>query len=235
MLNIDGTPQRAANGQPLASYGQAEVIGFSHVFTGWTYPINPHVPFSGDFYRPYYLRGPMIASDAHHDTEPKTLLNGTVLPAGLSAVLDLEAALDNVFTHPNVGPFIGKQLIQHLVTGDPSPDYVARVARAFNDNGAGVRGDMRAVVKAILLDSEARGDSKSSPTYGKLKEPVYQMIEILRALNGPTDGDAPGWLSYDLNQDLYRPESVFNFYPPDYLLPGAGRSRRRSRSTTRHR
>jgi uncharacterized protein (DUF1800 family) len=222
MLNIDGTPQLAPNGQAVPSYGQPEVIGFAHVFTGWTYPINPYVPFSGDFYRPYYLRGPMISSEAHHDTGPKTLLNGTTLPPGQSAVLDLRQALDNVFAHPNVGPFIGKQLIQHLVTGDPDPAYVARIARVFNDNGAGGRGDMKAVVKAILLDPEARGDRKSSPTYGKLKEPLYQVTEILRALNGATDGDAPGWVASDLNQPPFRPESVFSFYPPDYLLPGVG-------------
>lgn len=222
LLNGDGTPQRASNGQPLPSYGQPEVIGFAHVFTGWTYPVNPYVSFSGDFYRPYYLRGAMIPSESHHDTGPKTLLNGMTLPPGQPTLLDLKLALDNVFAHPNVGPFIGKQLIQHLVTGDPSAEYVARIARVFNDNGHGLRGDMKAVVKAILLDPEARGDRKSSPTYGKLKEPLYQVIEILRALNGATDGDAPGWAANDLNQDLFRPESVFNFYPPDYLLPGAG-------------
>lgn len=222
MLKPDGTPQLAANGQPVPSYGQAEVIGFSHVFTGWTYPINPNVPFSGDFYRPFYLRGSMIASAAHHDTGTKTLLNGVTLPAGQTAEQDLEAALDNVFNHPNVGPFIGRQLIQHLITGDPSPAYVARIATVFNDNGGGVRGDMKAVIKAILLDPEARGDSKSSTTYGKLKEPVYQMIEILRALNGPSDGDGPRWFADSLNQSIFYADSVFNFYPPDYLLPGAG-------------
>jgi hypothetical protein len=125
-----------------------------------------------------------------------------------------------VFNHPNVGSFIGKQLIQHLVTSNPSPAYVSRVTDVFNDNGQGVRGDMRAVTKAILLDPEARGDAKTDPQFGKLREPAKFIAGILRALGGKSDGVFPRAQSAALGQDVYRAPSVFNFYPPSYPLQG---------------
>jgi hypothetical protein len=119
-----------------------------------------------------------------------------------------------------VGPFIGKQLIQKLVTGDPSPQFVARVAAVFNDNGSGVRGDMKAVVQAILLDPEARGDVKLDPAYGKLREPVLFMTAAARAVNTSTDGVYFGPAGAGLGQSLFYAPSVFNYYPPDHMLPG---------------
>jgi len=126
--------------------------------------------------------------------------------------------------HPNVGPFIGKQLIQKLVTGDPSPQYVARVASVFNNNGIGTRGDLRAVVKAVLLDPEARGDVKLDPGYGKLREPALFMAASARAVNTRTDGVYFGQAGSGMGQNLFYPPSVFNYYPPDYVLPGTSSS-----------
>ena len=122
--------------------------------------------------------------------------------------------------HPNVGPFIGKQLIQKLVTGDPTPQYVSRVAAAFNNNGQGVRGDMKAVINAILTDPEARGAIKLDPGYGKLREPVLFMAAAARALNTASDGVYFQQQSTQLGQRLFYPASVFNYYPPTYVLPG---------------
>jgi uncharacterized protein (DUF1800 family) len=162
----------------------------------------------------------MLAIADRHDSEPKKLLNDVVLPAQQTPQKDLNDALTNIFNHPNVGPFISKQLIQHLVTSNPSPEYVSRVAGVFNNNGQGVRGDMKAVVKAILLDTEARGDVKTDPQFGKLREPVKFIAGILRALGGQSDGVVLRIQSAAMGQDVYRAPSVFNFYPPNYPLPG---------------
>jgi hypothetical protein len=163
----------------------------------------------------------------NHDTNSKLLLNGVTLPAGQTGDQDLNAALDNIFNNPTVGPFISKQLIQHLVTSDPTPAYVARVATVFNNNGFGVRGDLKAVVKAILTDVEARGDIKSDPNYGYLKEPVLHVTNILRqfnvrAANGAAGSVSDGYLNPQtqaLSQDVFRSQSVFNYYPPTYIVP----------------
>ena len=128
----------------------------------------------------------MIAFDSHHDTDPKVVLSGVTIPGGGTAQADLTAALQNIFNHPNVGPFICKQLIQHLVTSNPSPEYVGRVVGVFNDNGTGVRGDLKAVVQAILMDTEARrGDdpAQAQPNDGHLKEPILFITNLLRAMN----------------------------------------------------
>jgi hypothetical protein len=146
-------------------------------------------------------------------------LNGAVAPAALSSQGELTFAIHNIFMHPNVGPFIGRQLIQKLVTGDPTPQYVSRVVAVFNNNGQGVRGDMKAVVAAILTDPEARGATKLDPGYGKLREPVLFMTNAARALNTQSDGVFFGQQSSQLGQNLFYPTSVFNYYPPDYVLP----------------
>ena len=134
-------------------------------------------------------------------------------------------ALDNIFYHPNVGPFVSRQLIQHLVTSDPSPAYVSRVAAVFNDNGLGVRGDLKAVIKAILLDPEARGDVKTDPNFGKLREPVQFATNIARTLNvksanlgTQSDGVITGMTA--MGQNAFNSPTVFNYYPPDYIIPG---------------
>ena len=168
----------------------------------------------------------MVAVESAHDMTSKTLLNGTVLAAGQTAEQDLQGALTNIFNHPNVGPFVCKQLIQHLVTSTPSPAYVARISAVFANNGNGVRGDMQAVIRAILEDQEARaGDT--DPTYdgGHLREPMLWMTNFLRAV-GFTNTDANGSYfslsnySNNLSERPYRSGSVFNFFPPSYVIPG---------------
>jgi hypothetical protein len=167
----------------------------------------------------------MVAFESNHDTTSKTLLNGLVVPAGGTAESDLKAALDNIFNHPNVAPFIGKQLIQHLVTSNPSPAYVGRIAAVFNDNGAGVRGDLRAVVRAILLDPEARdGDYSPSPippdTGGHLREPVFAVASILRGLGAMVnDTNNLAGQAATLGQTIFAPPTVFNYFAPGYNIP----------------
>ncbi|MDQ6916709.1 MAG: DUF1800 family protein, partial [Pseudomonadota bacterium] len=150
-LNQDGTRILDAGGSPIPTYDQSDAIeGFAHVFTGWTYPILSGIP--AKTHNPKNFLGDMTPVDSNHDKGAKTLLNGVTLPAGQSIQSDLTNAIHNIFMHPNVGPFVGKQLIQKLVTGDPTPQYVGRVAAVFNNNGQGVRGDMKATVNAILTD-----------------------------------------------------------------------------------
>jgi len=220
-LNPDGTPQVDGNGIPLPTYTQDTIIGFAHVFTGWAYPTKAGQTAS--FYNGEYYGGPMIPFDNHHDTGQKLLLNGVVLGSGGTTQSDLTAALQNIFTHPNVGPFISKQLIQHLVTSNPSPAYVSRVTAVFNDNGSGVRGDMKAVVNAILMDSEARrGDDPTQvqASDGHLKEPVLFMMNLLRATNATSDGANLQNYASDMKEEPFESPTVFNFYPPDNSIPG---------------
>jgi hypothetical protein len=217
-LNPDGTVITDGNGQPVPTYDQNVVDGYAAVFTGWTYPTLPGATQKA--HNPAYYRGVMEAVASNHDTGVKGLLDGAVLPAGQTPAKDLADALDLLFHHPNVGPFIGKQLIQFLVTSNPSPAYVARVSAAFADNGSGVRGDLSAVVRAILLDGEARGAAKTDPSYGKLREPALLIAEWARALGIQSDGVYLRNASAAMEQDVYQAPSVFNFYPPNYPLAG---------------
>jgi hypothetical protein len=162
----------------------------------------------------------MVPVEAQHDTAQKVLFGSQTIPAGQSAQGDLDAALDIIFNHPNVGPFIGRQLIQHLVTSNPTPAYVARVTAAFDNNGQGVRGDLRAVLRAILLDPEARGDAKTAADYGKLREPALLVTNVARALNGASDGVYLLQQATAMGQSVFQAPSVFNFYPPNFQAPG---------------
>ena len=218
-LNADGTRQLDANGAPVPTYDLAQIKGFARVFTGWTYPTVAGAQARANNPRNYL--GDMLAVDSNHETGTKVLLSGVVAPANMTMAQDLAFAHQNIFNHPNVGPFIGKQLIQKLVTSDPSPGYVARVTAVFNDNGAGQRGDLRAVVRAILLDPEARGARKIDPGYGKLQEPALFMTGLARALGTQSDGVSLRNSSTALGQFVFYAPSVFNFYPFDYVIPGA--------------
>jgi uncharacterized protein (DUF1800 family) len=220
LLNRDGSHKVDADGRPLFTYGESEIKGFARVFTGWTYPVAPGAQPRN--HNPREFVGEMIPVEANHESGAKLLLRRTLAPAGMGAVRDLDFALANVVSHPNVGPFIGRQLIQRLVTSDPSPEYVGRVAAVFDDNGAGERGDLRAVVRAILLDPEARGARKIDPGYGKLSEPVLYMTSLARAAGARTDGVFLRAWSSQLGQSLFYAPSVFNYYPADYLVPGSG-------------
>ena len=162
---------------------------------------------------------------------PKTLLAypnavNQNIAANLNGNVELDLALDNIFYHPNVAPFVSKLLIQQMVMSDPSPAYVGRVAAVFNNNGAGVRGDMKSVIRTILLDPEARGDVKTDPNFGKLREPVSFATALLRALNvknaaltGPSDGVITNYTN-GIGQNPFNSPTVFNYYPPDFVVPG---------------
>jgi uncharacterized protein (DUF1800 family) len=237
-LNQDGTRRLSQEGNPIPTYTQDEVNNFSKVFTGWTY-CNFSCPNSQTGILNY--KDPMILVPANHDLTQKTLLDypgarNRIIPACTNCTDDaaieayatdsLNKALDNIFYHPNVGPFVGKLLIQHLVTSDPSPAYVSRVAAVFNDNGAGVRGDMKAVLRAILLDPEARGDVKTDPRYGKLREPVQLVTNLARIFaargwrgDGASDGELNGHIS-PLGQNAFNSPTVFNYYSPTYRIAG---------------
>ncbi|HEX2453638.1 MAG TPA: DUF1800 family protein [Vicinamibacterales bacterium] len=216
-LNLDGTPQLDDSGQPIPTYDQTIVNNFARVFTGWRFA--PGVTGT-----PNYI-DPMVVNEAQHDTASKTLLNGTVLPAARKTAEDLDDGIDNIFNDPNVGPFISKLLIQHLVTSNPTPAYVARVASVFNGWG-GARGDLRAVVKAILLDPEARGDVKTDANYGRLRHPAQFIVNILRAFGARSadgNGDSDGYLnpqSVQMGMDVFRPPSVFSYFSPGTVVPG---------------
>lgn len=222
-LNPDGTPQLDGSGNPIPTYTQDTIIGFAHVYTGWTYPTKPGA--TAQFRNPEYYGGPMIPFDSHHDsTNTKLLLNGVTLAAGGNTQADMTAALQNIFSHPNVGPFISKQLIERLVTSNPSPDYVGRVAAVFADNGNGVRGDLKAVVTAILMDPEARrGDdaTQAQPNDGKLKEPVLFITNVLRAMNAVSDGASLSDQASNMKQQPFFSPTVFNFYHPDHVIQGS--------------
>ncbi len=228
MLNPDGTPKLTPEGNRIATYNQATVNNFTKVFTGWTFCSGPECPNRVNGVVNYI--DPMAVTAANHDNSQKVLLGGTILPAGQSPSDDFKQALDNIFYHPNVGPFISKLLIQQLVTSNPTPAYVGRVAAVFNNNGANVRGDLKAVVRAILLDPEARGNIKTDPDYGHLREPALFVTNILRPFNPTAQAGAPascGGLSdgvlnlatIPLDQDVLNPPSVFNYYPLDYIIP----------------
>jgi uncharacterized protein (DUF1800 family) len=171
----------------------------------------------------------MQAVAANHDTGAKTVLGGAILPASQTAQQDLDQSLDIIFNHPNVGPFISRQLIQHLVSSNPSPAYVSRVAAVFANNGNGVRGDMKAVISAILMDTEARAaDSNPAVDGGHLREPILYMTNVMRALGfTPTDPTAGADYAYqslsnyanNLGERPLRSGSVFNFFPPSYVIP----------------
>ena len=217
-LNSDGTQQLNSGGTVIPTFNGATIEGFASIFTGWTY--EPLAGANSQWPNLINLDGTMVPFAVQHEPGTKVLLNGVTVPAGQTPEQDLANALDNIFNHPNVGPFIGKQLIQHLVTSNPSPGYVARIATVFADNGHGVRGDLGAVVRAILTDAEARGDAPASSGFGKLREPALFITSTLRSLGGQSDGVLPRHASMAMGQPIYSPETVFSFYPPSYQLPG---------------
>ena len=227
LLNADGSLQLDGQGMPQPVYTQVQVQAYARALTGWTYAnATGGVPTSFPNGVPNFDQ-PMRAIEVSHDISAKALLSGVTLPAGQTAEQDLSGVIDSIFNHPNVGPFVGRQLIQHLVSGNPSPAYVGRVAAVFANDGSGVRGDMKAVITAILNDPEARAaDSDPAAEGGHLREPILYFTGILRALQF-TNVDPQG--RYDvasnytapLGEVPYAAASVFNFFPPSYVIPGA--------------
>ncbi|MDB6002437.1 MAG: hypothetical protein JWP52_4136 [Rhizobacter sp.] len=232
-LDTDGSVMKDAHGHPIETYGADDVSGMAKVFTGWGYhgPDTNNRRWSGydkSFADPDRFWMPMQSYPQYHSTSEKRFL-GRTIPAQATpdGKADLTVAMDALYSHPNVGPFIGRQLIQRLVTSNPSPAYVRRVAGAFNDNGRGVRGDMTALLKAVLLDPEARSDAGAAlPTFGKVREPVLRLTAVLRAFDATSDSgkfliattDNPAEL---LGQSPVRAPSVFNFYRPGFVAPGS--------------
>jgi len=230
MLNQDGTLQLDGDGKPIPTYDQNTVNNFTKVFTGWTLCENTALCPNRTAGAPNY-KDPLLLNQNNHDLTAKTLLAypnavNQNLPAGQNGATDMTQALDNIFNHPNVAPFVSRILIQHLVTSDPTPAYVGRVAAAFNNNGSNVRGDMKAVIKTILLDPEARGNVKTDPKYGKLREPVQLATNIYRQFNvrsfdGTTQSDGyVNQIIVPMGQNTFNSATVFNYYTPDYIVPG---------------
>ena len=226
LLNPDGSLQLDANGNPIPVYTEAHVQAFARAYTGWTYAAANGASAAKFPNNTADYDDPMAAVESAHDTTSKTLLDGTTLPTGQTAEQDLAGALANIFAHPNVGPFVCRQLIQHLVASNPSPAYVSRVSAVFANNGKDVRGDMQAVIRAILEDPDARaGDSSPAFDGGHLREAMLYTTDVLRALgatNTATDGDYSSLSNYTsaLGERPYSSGSVFNFFPPDYVVPG---------------
>ena len=216
-LNMDGTVRRDATGGAIPNYTQDDVRGVARALTGWTYARLNGAAITDGNSRDYAR--PMIQVAARYDTAAKTFL-GTTVPAGASQDDSVRAAVETAFNHGSTAPYVAKFLIQHLVSSNPSPAYVERVANAFANNGSGVRGDMKAVVRAILIDAEARGPSRSGAGDGKVKEPVLLMLQMARATGMTTDGYPFVTQDNGLGQPVFRAPSVFNYYPPDYPLPG---------------
>lgn len=228
-LNADGSEKGTS---PVDTYSAADVEGLAKVFTGWSWYAGPNASdrtdrrFLGlDAHAERDWR-PMQPYDRFHSTSEKKFL-GVTIPAGAtSAEADLKVALDRLFNHPNVGPFVGRQLIQRFVTSNPSPAYVARVAAVFANNGQGVRGDLKAVLRAVLLDTEARTFSPANAAYGKPREPLVRLAHFMRAFNAKsTSGRFVGIDELEagsqVGQQALKAPSVFNFFRPGYTPPNS--------------
>ncbi len=212
-LNVDGSQKLDGAGNPIPAYTQATIASFARALTGWTYPPRPGTT-SGNSNSEYFVGTLVPTSTAtRHDTDAKTLLGGSVLPAGQAAPQDLDGLLANIFQHPNVPPFVSTRLIRSLVTSNPSPAYVARVSNAFINNGAGVRGDLAAVLAAILLDPEAL--NPDATLHGRLKDPILHVMGLGRALNAQLgDPNSFQYVFSNLSQRVLTPSTVFSFYSP---------------------
>jgi uncharacterized protein (DUF1800 family) len=236
LLNADGTLQTDSSGNPIPTYTELEVEAFARAYTGWTFA-NADGSSPSSLSWTFNYNHLMVPVESAHDTTQKILLNDTTLPAGQTAEQDLQGALDNIFAHPNVGPFICRQLIQHLVTGNPSPGYVERVSAVFANNGSGVRGDMKAVLTAIIMDQEARAgdaqtgdqaDTNPAVQGGHLREPLLWTVNLVRGLSATQTNSADPYPFINFMDDLnnlgevpFSQTSVFNYFPPQYVIPQA--------------
>ncbi|MFM7331423.1 MAG: DUF1800 family protein [Brachymonas sp.] len=235
-LNLDGSVKTDAAGKKLETYDSDDVSQLARVFTGYDFdpaysPSSANgITFPGQSYKVWareYARRPMTLTSSRHSTLAVSFLTASIA-ANTAGAAALKTALDTLFNHPNVGPFFARQMIQRLVTSNPTPDYVARVASAFNNNGAGVRGDMKAVWAAILLDDEARGTTSLASTgFGKLREPMLRFVQWSRSFSAVAQFGT--WKLFDLSdtsnslgQSPLRSPSVFNFFRPGYVPPGIG-------------
>jgi uncharacterized protein (DUF1800 family) len=226
-LNPDGTVRLDPAGQPIPTYTQETIVQMAKVFTGWSFAnATQGATANNNLFRggaANYV-DPMMLWPAFHDDSAKTIIGGKLLPAAQGGVKDLKDTLDALVAHPSTAPFISRQLIQRLVTSNPSPGYIYRVAQAFTNNGAGVRGDLGAVVRAILLDHEARSPAvAATATFGKMKEPLLRATGMFRAFYAASNLGRYNIANPETNlfQAALRAPTVFNFYEPDYVFPGA--------------
>jgi uncharacterized protein (DUF1800 family) len=216
-LNLNGTPVLDSSGNPLPTYSQAEVTNMAKIVTGWTYPTAPGA--TAKVANPEYYIGQMFAAEAEHDTTAKTIFNNINVPAGQTAEQDLDSLLDALMAQPTMAPFISQQLIEHLVTSNPSAAYIQRIAQVFENDGSGVRGNLQAVITAILTDEEARagdaGSSSVTANFGHLREPILLMSSVLRGLTA-TVGAVNGITAATTNmsQELFYEPSVFSYFSP---------------------
>ncbi len=217
MLNQDGSVQTDRNGDPIPSYDQARISDMSRALSGWTYSGASATGINWENFT-----GPLQPRDRYHDKGAKTLLLGVTLPAGQSTQQDFDAVMDNLFTHPNLPPFIATRLIRAFTTSNPSPAYIARVADVFANGPAG-RGDLQATLTAILLDPEARQPAATADALpGKLRDPMLHSLSLFRALGAKiNDPNNLFWDYFLLGQRLLNAPSVFNFYSPLTRLPGS--------------
>jgi uncharacterized protein (DUF1800 family) len=216
-LNPDGSPALDGNANLVPTYNQSVVTAMSLALTGWTYPTAPNATAKTN--NPAYYDGQMFSVDAEHDKTAKTIFGNVTIPANQTAEQDLDAVIAALMAQPTMAPFISQQLIQHMVTSNPSPSYISRISTVFENDGNGVVGNLQAVITAILTDPEARaGDDPSatvSPTYGKMREPILFMTDVLRGLNSTVG--AQSTISNDateMGEDLFNAGSVFSYFSP---------------------
>jgi len=222
-LNINGSAVVDQNGIPVATYNQAVVTNMAKALTGWTYPTGPGT--TAKRANPAYYFGPMFAVEAEHDTTAKSIFQNITIPAGQTAEQDLESVLDALMAQPTMAPFVSQQLIQHLVTSNPSPQYIARVSNVFLNDGTGVKGNLKAVITAILTDPEARaGDDANAvvnPAFGHMREPILFMTNVLRGLNATLGPSSAIYNDASLTgESLFHEPSVFSYFSPQYRITG---------------
>ena len=227
-LNVDGSFKTDSSEDWIPTYDGNDITNLARVMTGFAYN-GEHAAFDGNNNGIIEWQLPMMIFDWHHDKDEKVILKDTTIPAGQSGYTDVDDALDAIHEHPNVGPFIGRQLIQRLVTSNPVPEYVQRVAEAFNDDGHGVRGNLKHVVKTILTDPEATSPSQPDH-FGKLREPMLRLMNLHRMFPTVVVGDddrgltkpfyRPSWWFYTRIQSPLEAPSVFNFYSPFHSPKG---------------
>jgi uncharacterized protein (DUF1800 family) len=229
-LNPDGTPVLDSNKNPVPTYDQTVVTNMAKLLTGWTYPTVPGATPKKN--NPQYFFGPMFAVESEHDTSAKTIFGGVNIPAGQTAEQDLNSLLDALMEQPTMAPFVSKQLIEHLVTSNPSPQYISRVSNIFKDDGTGVTGNLQAVIAAILTDPEARKGDLSTVAadastavmvghFGHMREPALFLSNLLRGLNATL---APASTVYadssELGENVFGAPSVFSYFSPQYRIEG---------------
>jgi uncharacterized protein (DUF1800 family) len=218
-LNPDGSMTLDANKNPIPTYNQTVVTNMARVLTGWTYPTAPNA--TAKVNNPAYYFSQMFAVEAEHDTTSKAIFNNVVVPAGQTAEQDLDTVLDALMHQPTMAPFIGSQLIQHLVTSNPSPAYVQRVAQVFTSTS----GDMKSIITAILTDPEARAgdDPNATPnaSYGHLREPILFLANLVNGLNGTIAAtNSLNGHANEMGENLFNEPSVFSYFSPQYRTTG---------------